>query len=273
MQPDVEAILDIFRASSTAGSTTSWGFAYHDRIFGAPGPATLLDLDAAITELEWAFERGAGSSRCVRGRCSPRTAASCPPTRCSSVLARLAEARPVVACHPGFDDGYRDVENVVARSWGYESRRRQGAVSRELLRADRRRGDGHRLIHDFMVVVVAQGLFERHPGLRFASIENGVSVGARRGQKTLARLSYFVPDFERKPRRAVPRARVGDAVHRRRRPRTTGTHARRAGAVRLRLPARRGLRGAEAIPPPAQGVSAGDQQRIMRDNARDLMRR
>jgi DhnA family fructose-bisphosphate aldolase class Ia len=43
--------------------------------------------------------------------------------------ARVAEARLVVACHPGFDDGYRDVENAVARSWGYESRRLQGPVS------------------------------------------------------------------------------------------------------------------------------------------------
>ena len=247
MQPDVEAILDIFRAFNR-WLDDEWGFAYHDRIFGAPY-LTLSDLDAAITELEWVLGRGA---RIVAVRPGPVFTADgwkspADPTF-DPFWARVAEARLVVACHPGFDDGYRDVENAVARSWGYESRRRQGAVSslnfyEPIVGALM----GHRLIHDFMVVVVAQGLFERHPGLRFASIENGVSW-VRDAQKTLARLS-MAP----RPRRAVPRARVGHAVHRRRRPRAAGAHARRAGALRFGLPARRGLRGAEAVPPPARG--------------------
>src|SRR4029079_18394941 len=81
-----------------------------------------------------------------------------------------------------------DGEKAGAGCWGYGSRRRRGSVSplnfyEPIVGALM----GHRLIHDFMVVVVAHGLFARHPELRFASIENGVSW-VRDAQKTLARL-------------------------------------------------------------------------------------
>jgi hypothetical protein len=89
---------------------------------------------------------------------------------------RVDEAQLVVATHPGFDDGYRDVENALAQSWGYESRRRQGPVSSLNFYEPFVDAVMHdRLIHDFMVAVVAHGLFDRHPGLRFASIENGAA--------------------------------------------------------------------------------------------------
>jgi predicted TIM-barrel fold metal-dependent hydrolase len=260
----VEAILDIFRAFNR-WLDDEWGFAYHNRIFGAPY-LTLSDLDAAITELEWVVGRGA---RIVAVRPGPVFTADgwrspADPTF-DPFWARVAAARLVVACHPGFDDGYRDVENAVARSWGYESRRRQGTVSslnfyEPIVGALM----GHRLIHDFMVVVVAQGLFERNPGLRFASIENGVSW-VRDAQKTLARLGpNLVGQFHE---HVWVTPFTDDDVP----------------ALLEHMPVERVLFGsdyphAEGFAEPKQflrlleGIAAEDQQRIMRDNARDLMR-
>ena len=151
MQPDVEAILDIFRAFNR-WIDDEWGFAYHDRIFAAPY-LTLSDLDAAIAELEWVLgPRRADRRGAPRPGVHRRMAGGRRPIRRSI---RSGHASPkhgsIVACHPGFDDGYRDVENAVARSWGYESRRRQGSVSSlnfyEPVVAALM---GHRLIHDFM---------------------------------------------------------------------------------------------------------------------------
>ena len=175
MQPDVEAILDILRAFNR-WIDDDWGFAHENRIFGVPY-MTLSDLDAAIRELEWAAERGA---RIVAIRPGPVFTSdgwrSPGDPMFDPFWARTAEARIVVASHPGFDDGYRDVENAVARSWGYESRRRQGPVSSlNFYEPFVDAVMSHRLIHDFIAAVTAHGVFDRNPGVRMACIENGAS--------------------------------------------------------------------------------------------------
>jgi predicted TIM-barrel fold metal-dependent hydrolase len=175
MQPDIEAILDIFRAFNR-WIDDEWGFGYEGRIFAAPY-LTLSDVDYAIRELEWVAGRGARVVAIRPGPVfTPDGWRSPGDPMFDRFWARTAEARVVVASHPGFDDGYRDVENALARSWGYESRRRQGEVSSlsyyepfvEVLMS-------HRLIHDFMAAVTAHGVFARHPGVRMACIENGAS--------------------------------------------------------------------------------------------------
>jgi predicted TIM-barrel fold metal-dependent hydrolase len=269
MQPDVEAILDIFRAFNR-WLDDEWGFAYHDRIFAAPY-LTLSDLDRAIVELEWVLTRGArivalrpGPVFTPEGWRSPADPAF------DAFWVRVAEARLIVACHPGFDDGYRDVENAVARSWGYESRRKQGSVSslnfyEPIVGALM----SHRLIHDFMVVVTAHGLFERHPSLRLASIENGVAWVSGALQ-TLTRLSGapgandLVAEFHE---HVWVTPFTDDDVP----------------ALLEHVPVERVLFGsdyphAEGFAEPRQfltlleGIPADDQRRIMRDNARELMR-
>ncbi len=275
MQPDVEAILDIFRAFNR-WIDDEWGFAYHDRIFAAPY-LTLSDLEAAVTELEWVIERGArivalrpGPVFTPEGWRSPADPAFDP------FWARVAEARLVVACHPGFDDGYRDVDDAVARAWGYPSRRRRGAVSSlnfyepvvDALMS-------HRLIHDFLVVVIAHGLFDRHPGLRLASIENGVAwVPA--ALRTLAHLDTGgLAGLDATSGKLVDQFRQHVWVT----PFTDDD----VPALLSHVPAERVLFGsdyphAEGFAEPKQflsllhGVTADDTRKIMRDNARDLMR-
>ncbi len=235
---------------------------------------TLSDLDSAVAELEWVLSRGArivavrpGPVFTTHGWKSPADPDFDP------FWARVAESRVVVAAHPGFDDGYRDVEDALARAWGYSSRRKAGPVSSlnfyEPVVAALM---DHRLIHDFMVVITAHGLFERHPGLRFASIENGVGwvPGAI---DTLARLSG--DGMMNKGSHLVDQFFEHVWV-------TPFTDDDVAGLL-THVPAERVLFGsdyphAEGFAEPKQfmsllgGVSADDQRRIMRDNARDLMR-
>jgi predicted TIM-barrel fold metal-dependent hydrolase len=273
MQPDVEAILDIFRAFNR-WLDDEWGFAYHDRIFGAPY-LTLSDLDAAVRELEWVIGRGArivavrpGPVFTPDGWRSPADPAFDP------FWARVSESRLIVACHPGFDDGYRDVEDAVARSWGYGSRRRAGPVS-SLNYYEPVVGAlmSHRLIEDFMVVITAHGLFERHPGLRVASIENGVAwvPGALAALRRLSGSDLG----------ATGSARLVDQFHEH--VWVTPFTDDDVPALLGHVPVERVLFGsdyphAEGFAEPRQfltlleGLSADVQRRIMRDNARELMR-
>ncbi|HXY91947.1 MAG TPA: amidohydrolase family protein [Acidimicrobiia bacterium] len=274
MQPDIAAIVDIFRAFNR-WIDDEWGFAYRDRIFAAPY-LTLSDLDAAVEELGWVLDHGA---RIVALRPGPVLTPEGWKSPADPVFdpfwARVAEARLVVACHPGFDDGYRDVENAVARSWGYASRRKQGEVS-SLNFYEPVVGAlmGHRLIQDFMAVVTAHGLFERHPGLRIASIENGVEwlPGTL---KVLARLSGR-GGLDATGTRLVEEFTEHVWV-------TPFTHDDVPALLDV-YPVERVLFGsdyphAEGFAEPKQfltlleGVSADDQRRIMRDNARELVRR
>ena len=140
-----------------------WGFAYRNRIFAAPY-ITLVDLGGAVEELEWALSRGA---RVVVMRSAPisdplgeplarRPAATTP------FWARAAEAGITVAFHSG-DAGYLQ----YADDWGcggeFESFRYD--TLRICLSANP--------IRDTMAALVCDGVFERHPRLRVATIESG----------------------------------------------------------------------------------------------------
>jgi predicted TIM-barrel fold metal-dependent hydrolase len=268
MQPDLAAILDIFHGFNR-WIDDEWGFAYRDRIFGAPY-LTLSDLDHAVRELEWALDRGArivairpGPVFTSDGWRSPGDPSFDP------FWARAAEAGIVVASHPGFDDGYRDVEDALARSWGYESRRRPGEVSSlNFYEPFVAAVMGHRLIHDFMAAVTLHGVFERNPSVRMACIENGASWVPGL-MEVLRRLSLhdaagrdLVAEFHE---HVWVAPFVDDDV---------------AGLAR-HLPVERILFGsdyphAEGFAEPREflelvaGLSLHDQRRIMRDNAREL---
>jgi predicted TIM-barrel fold metal-dependent hydrolase len=89
--------------------------------------------------------------------------------------ARVQEAGVVVTAHAGFEDGYVDVTEAVARTWGLsggqsilESTDAAGGWASLVAQLMK-----HRLIEDFATVLVAHKLFERFPRLRVAYIENG----------------------------------------------------------------------------------------------------
>jgi predicted TIM-barrel fold metal-dependent hydrolase len=176
MQPDIEASLHILGAFNR-WIEDEWGFAYQDRIFGVPFMA-LSELDAALAELDWAMQRGARVISIRNGPVFTRDGNRSPADPVFDPFwARVEEAGLVVTAHAGFDDGYRDVDNAVARAWGIDVENRKYAMHR---------ADGmdfsstlvtmlqkKRLVHDFAAILITHGLFTRFPRLKFAYIENG----------------------------------------------------------------------------------------------------
>ena len=119
MQPDIEASLHILGAFNR-WIDDEWGFAYQNRIFAVP-LLSLSDLDGALRELEWALSRGA---RVITLRNGPVFTAdgmrSPADRRFDPFWARVEEAGITVTVHAGFEDGYKQVDNVVAQTWGID---------------------------------------------------------------------------------------------------------------------------------------------------------
>jgi predicted TIM-barrel fold metal-dependent hydrolase len=161
---DPEAVVAAFNAFNR-WLHEDWGFAYQERIFAIPY-ITLMDVENAIDQLEWALERDA---RLVVMRPAPVRL----PGRSRSLAdpvfdpywARVAEAGITVAFHGG-DSGYGryfadwgeggDVESFKASAW-------KGVVG------------GTRPPFDCMAALVCHGLFDRFPRLRICSIEMGAN--------------------------------------------------------------------------------------------------
>ena len=96
----------------------------------------------------------------------------------------------------------------------------------------------HRLIHDFVAALIVHGLFERHPTLRLASIENGATwvPGLVR---VLRRLQSQNPGMFKKNPVDQFHENVDRAVRRGQRCRVGQVRARGANPLRLRLAPRR----------------------------------
>jgi predicted TIM-barrel fold metal-dependent hydrolase len=170
MQPDIEASIHILRAFNR-WLDEDWGFAYQNRIFGVPF-LTLSDVDLAVDELEWCIERGARIISIRNGPAfTPDGTKSPADPMFDPFWARVAEARVVVAPHAGFEDGYTTVSRAIAAEWGRSvtpTGMGDAAASTTISMLMK-----HRLVHDFAAILVADGLFERNPGVRVAYIENG----------------------------------------------------------------------------------------------------
>lgn len=139
-----------------------WGFAYQDRIFSAPY-FTLVDVDWACAELEWAIDRGArtivtrpAAPTTVDGPCSPAD------RRFDPFWGRVNEAGITVVVHAG-DSGYT--------SHGYATdgfTTDFGGIPQPIKMLQLERP-----IEDWLSSLVCDNLFHRFPNLRVASVENG----------------------------------------------------------------------------------------------------
>jgi predicted TIM-barrel fold metal-dependent hydrolase len=140
-----------------------WGYAYRERIFAAP-MIPLVDVDAAVAELDEVLAKDArivcikGGPAVTRdGRVSPGDA------RFDPFWARVDEAGVTVGIHSG-DAGY----NRYVDDWEVVGTFRAFAYSplRIVL-------SGSRAPYETMAALVCQGVFDRFPRVREASIEAG----------------------------------------------------------------------------------------------------
>ncbi len=163
LKHDPEAAVGAFRAFNR-WMDEDWGFAYKERLFAAPY-ITLMDVDAAVEELEWALARDV---RVVVMRAAPvalPTASYSPADeRFDPFWSRVNEAGITVAYHSG-DSGYFK----YSEAWG---------LGKEFKSFD---FDPMRLcmsaqpVHDLLAALLCGGLFDRHQNLRIATIETGSS--------------------------------------------------------------------------------------------------
>lgn len=176
MQPDIEASIHILGAFNR-WINDEWGFAYKNRIFGIP-LLSLSDLDVALAELEWALAQGARVLTIRNGPAFTRDGMKSPAhPDFDPFWARVEEAGVTMTVHAGFQDGYQTVDEAVSRVWSltdgnsgpFHPLRQKGGYALQLVGMLQKK----RLVHDFAAVLIAHGLFERFPKLRFAFIENG----------------------------------------------------------------------------------------------------
>ncbi len=163
LKGDPEAAVVAFRGFDR-WLAEDWGFAYQGRIFAAPY-FTLLDVDAALAELDWALAQGARII-CMRAGpiAHPHGSRSPADPLFDRFWARVNEAGITLAYHSG-DNGY----HKFAAEWG------AGGEFKSFEYDTLRMCLSPSPIMDTLAALVCHGLFERFPGIRVATIESGSS--------------------------------------------------------------------------------------------------
>ncbi|BBX95731.1 amidohydrolase family protein [Mycobacterium lacus] len=188
LKDDVEATMASLHAFNR-WLDEDWGFDRDDhRILTAP-MISLADPQRAVEEVDFVLDRGA---RLVHVRPAPvpgvgKNRSLGHPSH-DAVWSRLAEANVPVAFHLG-DSGYLK----IAAMWGgkdtFEAFAEPDPLDKILV--------DDRAIHDTMASLIVHGVFDRHPKLRVASIENGsewVHRLAKRLKKTANQQPRWFPN-------------------------------------------------------------------------------
>ncbi|MEZ5141145.1 MAG: amidohydrolase family protein [Acidimicrobiales bacterium] len=189
LKKDPEALCTTFHAFNQ-WVAEDWGLAYKGKIFAAPY-LSLVDVDWACRELDWALDNGA------------RIVALRP-------AAVFTPQGPRSPADPVFDPFWQRVHDagitVIAHvsNSGYASNGYPKGLTFETIGGGKRPSvvslNPERAIYDFLITLVYDRLFERFPRVRVASVENG---------------SEFVADLLRKlghSRNRLPRYYAEDPV-------------------------------------------------------------
>ena len=160
---DPEALVAAFRAFNR-WLDEDWGFAYRGRLFAAPY-ITLVDVDAAVAELEWALSRDA-RTLVMRAApvMTPSGGFSPAHRRFDPFWSRVHEAGITVAYHSG-DSGYFK----LLEAWGF------GGEFKSFDFDPLRLCMSAQPISDLLAALLCGGLFDRFRNLRVATIETGSS--------------------------------------------------------------------------------------------------
>lgn len=162
-QYNVEAMCAIMH-SLNQWTLEEWSFNKQNRIFTAP-VISLADIDWAVNELEWALKNGA-KTVLVRPAPVPNIAGSRSPgfEEFDPFWSRINESKIFVSMHAS-DSGY----DKFVRMWegGSEYLPFQPNAFNTALKPSAR------AIADTMTALICHGVFDRHPDVRVAAIENG----------------------------------------------------------------------------------------------------
>lgn len=164
LKHDPEACARVFEAFNR-WLDDDWGFRYQGRMFAVPC-VPMLDPAAAAAELRRAADAGAIAVN-IRNAPVPVPGGYRSPfgPEYDEFWGLAAEAGIVVATHAGLD-GY----DVLVRMW--EDSGPESSLFRSPLRGVVTKA---RAVSDFYAAAACQLIFERFPGLRLASVENGAS--------------------------------------------------------------------------------------------------
>jgi predicted TIM-barrel fold metal-dependent hydrolase len=158
---DPPALLAAFRAFNQ-WLEEDWGFAYQERIFGAP-MLTLVDPDEALRSVQWGLDHDARFFVLVPGPVITRSGPVSPADPAfDPVWGLLAESGAVVAAHGG--NAY--YTNYLA-DWG------EGSEMEAFRQNPFRSIVSWSAVQDWFANLLAHGLYHRFPNLRMASIETG----------------------------------------------------------------------------------------------------
>lgn len=144
-----------------------WGFGYQDRIFAAPY-LSLAVVDEAVTELEWALDKGARVI-CIRPAAvyTPTGPLSPADPAFDRFWGLVNEAGVAVVVHAGdsgnSSNGYAEEGFSASFSTTSTGQFRPTIKSFNIERA----------AFEFLITITFDKLFDRFPNLRVASVENG----------------------------------------------------------------------------------------------------
>ncbi len=138
-----------------------WGFAYRNRIFGVP-MMSLLDLESALRELDWALSRGA---RAVHLRAGPQGRRSPGDPYFDPFWARVQEAGIFVAFHASRSD----YEGRIAPWWSDTEPEHDDSAFKHF------QSFGDRPIMDSLAGLILHNVFGRFPDLKIAVLEFGAA--------------------------------------------------------------------------------------------------
>lgn len=158
---DPEALVAVFRAFNR-WIDEDWGFAYKERIFAAP-VFTLVDPDEAALELEWALEQDARFVLLLPGPVMTPGGGRSPSDPVYDPFWRLVEESGVTTVVHGSDSRY----SRYLADWG------EPGSAQAFRQSPFRALVSHNPVQDFFANLLAHGHFDRFPGLRIGSLENG----------------------------------------------------------------------------------------------------
>ena len=162
LKDDLQAVVALMRGFNR-WIEEDWGFDYKEKIFASPY-ISLMDIDQAVSELEWCLEKGARTIVMrpapvwtQEGQLSPGDPVFDP------FWSRVNEAGITTVIHAG-DSGYSSqgyAEDAFGSSMTGRYRPSIKAFSIE------------RAAHDWLITMSMERMYTRFPNLRIASVENG----------------------------------------------------------------------------------------------------